>query len=144
MQEKTKKIWAKGRGKGIQNERKDGNRLLWIQIIDGHTPRFLLLLNLQMCVSCVCLYELPWDLTDEIDWAETEAVGLLRSLSPLAILGFPLSLSIASWQMSMNHSSSGRTLQTSLLVRINQAQNIEDSERSTATSSKMLRIYHQN
>lgn len=54
--------------------------------------------------------ELPWDLTDDIDCAETEAVGLLRSRSPLMAFGFPLNLSIASWQMSSNHSSSGSSL----------------------------------
>ena len=59
----------------------------------------------------LCLfYELPWDLTDEIDCAETEAVGLLTSLSPSMPFGFPLNLSIASWQISLNHSSSGSTL----------------------------------
>ena len=57
-------------------------------------------------------HELLWDLTDEIDCAETDAVGLLRSLSPFISLGFPLSLSIASWHMSLNHSSSGSSLAT--------------------------------
>ena len=44
---------------------------------------------------------------DEIDCAKTEAVGLLRSRSALAIFGFPLNLSNAPWQMSVNQSSSG-------------------------------------
>lgn len=57
-------------------------------------------------------YELLWDLTDEIDCAETDAVGLLSSLSPFISFGFPLNLSIASWHISLNHSSSGRSLQT--------------------------------
>ena len=56
--------------------------------------------------------ELPWDLTDEIECAETEAVGLLSSRSPLIAFGFPLNLSIASKQMSLNQSSSGSTLTT--------------------------------
>lgn len=55
-------------------------------------------------------HELPCDLTDEIDCAETDAVGLLRSRSPLMPFGFPLNLSIASWQTSLNQSSSGSTL----------------------------------
>ena len=55
-------------------------------------------------------HELPWDLTDEIDCADTDAVGLLRSRSPLMPFGFPLSLSIASWHTSLNQSSSGSTL----------------------------------
>ena len=60
-------------------------------------------------------YELLWDLTDEIDCAETEAVGLLRSLSPFISFGFPLSLSIASWHISLNHSSSGNSLATKVI-----------------------------
>lgn len=61
-------------------------------------------------------YELLWDLTDEIDCAETDAVGLLRSLSPFISFGFPLSLSIASWHISLNHSSSGSSLSTNVIV----------------------------
>lgn len=47
---------------------------------------------------------------DEIDCADTEAVGLFRSRSPFAVFGLPLSLSIASWHTSVNQSSSGSML----------------------------------
>lgn len=60
-------------------------------------------------------YELLWDLTDEIDCAETDAVGLLGSLSPFISFGFPLNLSIASWHSSLNHSSSGSSLETQVM-----------------------------
>lgn len=65
--------------------------------------------------------ELLWDRTDEIDCAETEAVGLLSSRSPLIAFGFPLNLSIASWQMSSNQSSSRSTLTAKMISQIQNA-----------------------
>jgi hypothetical protein len=46
-----------------------------------------------------------------MECAETEAVGLFASLSPLATLPLPLMMLTTSWETSMNQSSPGRTLQ---------------------------------
>jgi hypothetical protein len=48
-----------------------------------------------------------------MECAETEAVGLFTSLSPLAALPLPLIMLTTSWETSMNQSSPGRTLQKS-------------------------------
>ena len=52
-------------------------------------------------------------MNDDMECAETEAVGLFTSLSPLAALPLPLIMLTTSWETSMNQSSPGRTLQKS-------------------------------